>query len=63
MNKVRFIRTTIVEIELNPDFYPEGFTLEKMAESDIKVMKETGEYEYLFVDNVVSDEITYQVIE
>jgi len=52
-----------VEIELNPDFYPEGFTLEKMAESDIKVMKETGEYEYLFVDNVVSDEITYQVIE
>lgn len=62
MSRVRFIRTMIVEVELNKEHYPEGFTLEQMAQYDINAMKETGEYEYLFSENLMSDKVTFQII-
>jgi len=63
MAKVRFIRTTIVEIELNPEYYPESLTTEEMAQFDIEQVKESGDYEALFSDNVKSDEIKFEIIE
>lgn len=63
MHKVRFIRTMIVEVELNPEYYPEGLTTEQMAQYDIDSMKDIGEYEAYFSDDLVSDDVRFEVIE
>ncbi|MBX4152397.1 hypothetical protein [Paenibacillus lautus] len=58
MAKVRLIRTSIVEYELIPKYYPEGHTYQQMAELDAT----HGDIEALFSD-CVSDEVKWEIIE
>jgi len=58
MKKVRLIRTTIVEYTPDPVFYPEGSTIEQMAEIDIQ----SDDREMLFEDSI-SDKIKYEIFE
>lgn len=58
MSKIRLTRTTIVEYEPNPDYYPEGFTLEQMAKMDIE-----NDESYLLFGNANSEEIKVEIIE
>lgn len=57
MKKIRLIRTTVVEYEPNAECYPEGFTIEQMAELDSK-----HEDSYMLFEESL-DEITYEIIE
>jgi hypothetical protein len=57
MAKVRLIRTTVVEYELRPDHYPEGYTFEQMAEMDAN----HDDREALF-EECVSDDVKWEII-
>lgn len=56
--KVRLTRVTIVEYELNPEYYPDNITYEQMAAIDV----EAGDRELLF-DDAISDEVAWEIIE
>jgi hypothetical protein len=58
MAKVRLIRTTVIEIEVNPEWYPEGATLEEMAEIEANV----DDRELQFADNVILDDVKWEII-
>jgi hypothetical protein len=63
MSKVRMIRTMIVEYEPNPKYYPKGSTIEEMASIDIEQMKESGDYESLFDNELISDELKFEIVD
>ena len=58
MKMIRLIRTTVVEYIPVPDWYPEGLTIEQMAEFDMQA----NDREMLF-DSNVSDEIVYEIFD
>ncbi|KAA9007276.1 hypothetical protein F4V43_01970 [Paenibacillus spiritus] len=57
MVKVKITRTSIIEYELIPEHYPEGYTFEQMAEEDAN----HDDRESLFSD-CVSDEVVWEII-
>jgi hypothetical protein len=63
MAKIRFTRVMIVDYEPNSEYYPEGATIEEMAQMEIKNLNESGDYESLFSDDLIQDKITAEIIE
>lgn len=57
MKKIRLIRTMIVEYVPQAENYPEGFTIEQMAELD----SQADDRELTF-DKCVSDEVSYEIL-
>jgi hypothetical protein len=55
--KVRLIRTMVVEFELLPEYYPDGFTPEEMAEFEANIDDRELQFE-----NPKSDEITWELL-
>jgi len=58
--KIKLTRTVVVEFEPDPSLYPEGFTLEEMAENECLSDIEDREWQF---EDAESDVITYQIIE
>ena len=58
MKKIRLIRTTVIEYIPVPEYYPEGFTIEQMAELDAN----TDDREMLF-DRECKDDIRIEIFE
>jgi hypothetical protein len=59
VKKIKLIRTTVVEYEPNPNFYPDGVTTEEIAEMDAKA----EDRDLLFSgDNVISDTVSYELV-
>ena len=56
--KIRLIRTIVKEYEPNPDYYPEGLSIEQMAELDAN----NDDVELMF-DEVDEDEISWEIID
>jgi hypothetical protein len=56
--KIRLIRTMVVEFEPDPHYYPEGATIEQIAEIEAK----TQDRELLF-DDCVKDEVRWEIFE
>ena len=61
MSKIRLIRTTVIEYEAHPEWYPAGWTAEQMAEHDASDNNEARDD--MFMGDVVSDKVAYEVIE
>jgi|GEM_PF-3019308 len=59
MAKVKMTRTMVIEYELVPEYYPDGYTLEEMAQMDA----ETDDREMLFDRDLLSDNISWEIIE
>ena len=59
MTKIRLIRTTIIEIDPDPEWYPEGYTIEQMAELEADAEDREGQ----FSDNVIMDEVKWEIVE
>lgn len=57
--KIRLIRTTIKEYTPYPEYYPEGCSIEEMA----KIDAEQEDREFTFEDDIVSDEVKWEIIE
>ena len=58
--KIRLIRTMVVEYVPNPEWYPEGFTIEQMAELDANV----DDRELMFSgDDLIKDEVKWEIVE
>ena len=58
MKKIRLIRTMVKEYVPDPEIYPEGMTIEEMAEHDAQ----TEDLELLF-EECDSDKVTWEIIE
>lgn len=58
MTKVRLTRTTVVEYTLIPENYPEGYTIEQMAEVDAN----HDDREAMFGE-CKSDDVKWEIIE
>jgi len=58
LKKIRLIRTTIVEYVPDPNYYPEGYTIEQMAEIDMQA----DDRELMF-ENPISDKIRYEIVD
>lgn len=59
MNKIRLTRAIIMEYEPNPEYYPEGSTIEEIAQYDC----DSDDQDLLFhSDAVISDNTTYEII-
>lgn len=56
--KIRLVRTMIVEYEPDPLFYPEGYTIEQMAELDAT----SDDLESIFTD-LLKDDVKWEIIE
>lgn len=57
--KIRMVRTMVMEYTPDPEHYPEGMTIEEMAQLDT----ETDDWEALFDGVLESDEITFTIVE
>jgi hypothetical protein len=58
--KIRLIRTMVVEYTPDPEWYPEGFTIEQMAELDANA----DDRELTFSgDHLIKDEVRWEIIE
>lgn len=57
--KIRMVRTMVMEYTPDPENYPEGMTIEEMAQLDT----ETDDWEALFDGVLESDEITFTIVE
>ncbi len=60
MKKIRLTRTMILEFEPDPDCYPEGSTLEEMAELECNENFEDRDAQF---SEAQSDTVTYEIIE
>lgn len=58
MKAIRLIRTMVIEYTPDPNYYPEGATIEEMAEIDAR----TDDLDLLFED-CISDEVKYEIID
>ena len=59
MKKIRLTRTTIIEFVPEPENYPDGSTIEQMAEIDAN----QEDREALFDTDCISDNVIYEIIE
>ena len=60
MKKIRLTRVEVVEYEPNPEYYPEGSTIEQMAQMD---SAETNDVrDEIFMSDLKSEKITYEII-
>ncbi len=60
MPKIKLIRTMILEFEPDPSLYPEGSTVEEMAQIECESSIEDREFQF---EGCQSDEISYQIIQ
>lgn len=58
MKVIRLIRTTVIEYTPNPASYPEGMTIEQMAEFDAK-----QEDREIIFDECITDEVKYEILD
>ncbi|WP_442637935.1 hypothetical protein [Rossellomorea marisflavi] len=59
VKKIRLTRTMVMEYTPDPKNYPEGFTLEQMAQLDT----EADDLELLFESELKSDSVAFEIIE
>ena len=59
MKKIRLARTTIIEYVPEPANYPDGSTIEQMAQIDAN----QEDKETLFDSDCISDNVAYEIIE
>lgn len=57
--KIRLIRTMVVEYEPNPKDYPDGATIEEMAQMDT----ETNDINSFFSGKLMDDEVVFEIVE
>lgn len=57
--KIRMVRTMVMEYTPDPENYPEGFTIEQMAQLDAG----TDDFELLFDTELKSDKVTFTIEE
>jgi hypothetical protein len=60
MTKIRLIRTMILEFDPDPSLYPEGSTIEEMAQIECESSIEDREFQF---EDCQSDVISYQIIQ
>ena len=63
MKKIRLARLMITEYEFNPDYYPEGTTIEQAVEIDIAGMKDFGTVDEYFEDLIEDKVYLHEIIE
>lgn len=57
--KIRLIRTTVIEIEPNPEWYPEGYTIEQIAEIEANL----DDREMQFSEDVIFDDVKWEIVD
>jgi hypothetical protein len=63
MKKIRLRRISVTEYEFNPDYYPEGTTIEQAAYIDIQNMIDKGIVEEYFEDLILDEVYLHEIIE
>jgi hypothetical protein len=58
MTKIKLIRTMTLEFEPDPSLYPEGSTIEEMAQMECESSIEDREFQF---EDCQSDTISYQI--